>query len=426
MYENSVTYQFVANVASGLADNAANAGTLNAVDLPEGAVAIVDENGNNVATNAAVGENTPIKIVQRLEGQLKQSPVFTRNQLFHQANLAYVAPANQVSIVGSDGTTGQLDSDGGCTYTLSIVLDHTQGVYNNTPMIKTVPFYLAPDTVATDEEMQRRLAFGLIASLERQFARERDTLIIPDVVAEVAGADVDAFEFAGAATITVTNGSPIAVYNADNTNAGKPDVGDYVTFDGVTVYQVTGVDGDASFTLDRNYTGATETDAFAADGGTFDPADAAAWGIRLTGTGVNPASYDPNLGPPTRVRFQLSFNKIVPRPNILGLSDVPVTTLSTPTQANDGLGTYPLVAYQEVWTSMNHGNSTVSHYPPTKYINGADRTNVYHQIILSGRHTGYQVAATGQVPVSLFNMVIPIATGLNATTRASIVRILGL
>jgi len=69
MFENSVTYQFIGNVTKG----GAAAEPTDILDLPEGAVALVDE--NNSVENDPTTEDR-VRIVQKANGQFIYSPYF--------------------------------------------------------------------------------------------------------------------------------------------------------------------------------------------------------------------------------------------------------------------------------------------------------------------------------------------------------------
>lgn len=416
MFENSVTYQFIANVDSGMDDTA---GTITPNDLPEGSVGVFTLDGDSVQDQAGAGANDLIRVVGRKNGSLNFSPPFMTSVADIESS-ATEAAVEQVSYVGynPEEDEGELDTLGNTSYVLGFRLNHTQGVYNNTPIVKSVPFWLSDMTGKDDGEIQRLLAEGLMKIHQKEFKRYPGEIIRADLTCD---SDTSAPLYAGSATdMQVTNDSKEVIYTDGsgsaeaNTNADKPDVGDYIVFDDDVVYKIVEVDGNDGFTIDRPYHGDTKEDSFDTTGdgeGTVDDPDAAAtnWGLRFVGQ--TPEDYDPKLGPPSQISFSISLSRMLNRSDkedgVNPLAEAPIVRQ---TAAYIGSGTYKQVAYQEVWTTMNEGNATISAYPPTKYSNAANPDNVYGTIVVNGADAGYTSAATGQAPVSKFTIIIQAAT----------------
>ena len=415
MYENSVTYQFVGNVVSGLANGAAVTG------IAEGGVAVVTEAGTAVNPNALVGAAVPIKIATRVNGVLKFSPVFTRGNA-RITDLAYVAPVEQVSFIGWNGTAGALDTEIDATYVASVRLENTQGVYNNTPIIKTVPVYL-PDNVdfAGTTLGQFEHATRLMDSFIAQFSEAR----LGGQVIRAERTNSGARTALGTAVgdVVFTNGS--TVISADDiddaTGAGTVlTVGELLvvgTAANSPVYRIESIDvGANTAVLDRPYQGPTAT---------IDDADLRAitvanqadtdYGIRLTG--VTPAQFDAKTDMfPRRVRFQASYTKTFTDPfNLFRKITEPADAAFTTTvAANEGLGSPAEVAKREVYTNMNEQNHIVSHFPPTTYRDSVIAGNTYRQIVINSVHDAFVDVAVGKRPISRFNIVIALE---NATVQ---------
>lgn len=397
MYENSVTYQFVANVANNL-----NAGE-NVVGLNEGAVAIVAADTHN-AIVAVADVDAHLKVAHRVNGVLKFSPPFTRNTA-NVANPEYAAPVAQVTHVGYNevaANDGALDTDTNSNLIMGITLDSTQGIYSNSPLLKSVPVHIPANT---DPAVAQSLhAVNFIKSFNAQFGETR--LAGGSLIAERVnnGASV-----AFASDITVTNGSTRVVGLATTLTAGNSGAGDFVKFLGAT-YKVesrTEDDANAILILDTPYVGASGTVAGGATSGTQESADglAANWGLRLTG--VTPNEFDAVVDDFPRVtRFRVSYSKIVT--NIDGSKTTSVSTadVTYTTAAFEGLGTSPEIAKTEIWTSMNEGNTIVSAYPPTRRRNSVIAGATYDKVVINGVHDSFLDVATGKRPISRFNIII--------------------
>ena len=412
MYENSVTYQFVGNVVSGLATgNPASA-------LPEGAVGVFTEAGVSVDPTGLVGPDVPVKIGTRANGVLKFSPVFTRGEA-NMVGLAFVAPVEQVSFIGWNGTAGALDTEIDATYVASVRLENTQGVYNNTPIIKTVPVYL-PDNVAFPATAlgQFEHATRLVNSIHAQFSADRlgGQLIRAERVTSDAGVPVDNGTTGDATHFLTTQGSTLVTFEVAAGTAGDIDiaangdtnliVGSFVNIGG-SVYEIVAATDD-NITLDIPYAGPSGRVAFAAVSSSIDALDDAEdWGVRLTG--VTPAQFNAKTDMfPRRVRFQASYTKTFTDPfNLFRKVTEPADAAFTTTiAANEGLGSGAEIAKREVYTNMNEQNHIVSHFPPTNYRDSAVVTNNYRQVIIRGLHDRFLDVATGKRPVSTFNIIV--------------------
>ena len=428
MYENSVTYQFVANAASGLATGDP------ATALPEGAVGVFTEAGVSVDPAVAIALGTRIKIGARVNGTLKFSPVFNRGNARIE-DLDFIAPIEQVSFIGFNGTDGALDADIDTTYTASIRLENTQGVYNNTPVVKTVPVYI-PDTgldpVTDNAELQFEHATRLIDSFAAQFSTERlaGQVIRAERVSDgIIDDTFDDLVDQGAITnFRLTNGSPVVQFlnvggAAQATGAGAGlAVGDYVRVGGVDFQVADFAATDTSFILDRPYIGATATVAIDhATSGTIEDAAAGGdipdnWGVRLTG--VTPANFDAKTDMwPRIVRFQASYTKTFTDPilfrKVIEPADAVFTTIVA---AFEGVGSSAEVAKREVYTNMNEQNHIVSHFPPTRYRDSVDMTNDYDQVVINATEASFVDVATGKMPISRFNIIIALDDNLNYDT----------
>ena len=416
MFENSVTYQYISNVTKG-----ADGAITDLADLPEGSACIVGVDAiggvavNNVILTeaqvaAAAAAGNRVRIAQRANGQLVFSPSF--NPLTDTVrSFATRAEQQQVTFLGYNNTNGALDAVANATYTLGVTLRDTAGVLNNTPMIKTVPYFNFSGT-------QAELALGLLTSFDRVWNRmPRRSIRCERVVTGDAQTDVDFSAGAAADGIVVTNGATGVVFTdgvdpvADTANGLAIAAGTVVRIAGVAYRVLPGATVDG-FTLDSPYKGATgrvlsganiTTEAGIVPNSTN-------WGLRFTGVAQPNAAFNPVTDIPRPVSFELSWDR-VEAPALAG-ADATVVTYATP--AVEGEGTYKQVAVREVYATFNEGNPFLSKYPPTNYRRIAAPGNTFTTYVINARDAGYTSATTGQTPVSLYNIYVSVLTGLAA------------
>ena len=221
MFEDSVTYQFIGNVPKG--GDGVPADILN---LPEGAVAITNEQGavyaNATAVGTAVGDDARMRIAQKVNGELIFSPYF-RPIVTPTVLMPYSEEVPQISYLGYNGTGEALDAVANCTYTLGVVLQNTQGVLNNTPMIKTIPAFNAGGT-------QLELANTLKDAFDRMMGKANRRAVVCERVANGTAAEIATTNSnllrvtQGATLVTVhvcTNGATIANTGSVNITTGE-------------------------------------------------------------------------------------------------------------------------------------------------------------------------------------------------------------
>ena len=378
MFEDSVTYQFIGNVTKG-----ADTEPADILDLPEGSVAIVDQNNDVVEDNdLAVGDR--VRIAQKANGQMIYSPYFVMGSSTVN-KYDYAADTQQVSYLGYNGTTGELDDTAGATYTLGVNLLYTSGVLNTTPQIKTIPAYNQSGT-------QYELATVLLKSFNKMMTLENRKPIRADRIYSGATTDI-------AETLAVVKGSTGVTAGGSPPNAGdwifiEDNAGDEI------VYKVEAVSG-SNLTLDVPYTGDSET-VSSNDWGTINDEDTGDWGIRFVGEAVDPNSFDVVTETHRVVSFKLSWDRV----DAPAAADADPTTIDYDTDPVVGRGTFMEVGVREVYTTMNEGNPFISAYPPTKYRKMADPDNEYNVYVINATDDEYTSATTGQKPVSKYNIYI--------------------
>jgi hypothetical protein len=397
--ERNVTYQYIGNAVSGAAATASA--------LPEGAVALVGMD-NTVLAGANVA--TIMKVAQRINGQLVFSPPFVPNNSQIQA-INGSANTQQVSFVGWNGTAGQLDAVAQSSYILRMTIKNTQGVYNNTPVVKSIPFYNAAGT-------QAALALGMLTAFDRIIRREpRQYVRCERVVTGDAQTDVGFTAAVAADRIFVTNGSTNVTF-ADGADP-VADAADGTALAANTVVRIAGVAyrvlpgaAAAGFTLDAPYKGATGMVVGGANAVTqagIVP-NSTNWGLRFTGIELPDAQFDAVNDNPVLVSFELGWNRV----EAPAFSPDDTTTISNNVTAPlRGNGTFKEIAKFETYATFNDGKSQISGYPRTIYRNAAAIASApYTVFTISTGNANYRVATTGQVPTSLYTIRIAIANGL--------------
>jgi hypothetical protein len=404
MFENSVTYQFISNVTKG-----ADGAITDLAALPEGSACVVNPN-NTILNIAGIGAATNVRIAQRINGNLVFSPYFNRATAARRLFVTR-AEQQQVTFLGYNNTAGALDDTANATYTLGIILRDTAGVLNNTPMIKTVPYYNLSGT-------QAELALGLLTSFDRVWSRMPRASIRCERVVTGDPQTVNDFTNGVAADrIYVTNGATGVTYAdgadpvANAANGTALPAGTVVRIAGVA-YRVLAGATVAGFTLDAPYKGATGMVVGGANITTqagIVP-NSTDWGIRFTGVAQANAAFDPVTDIPRPVSFELSWDRV--EAPALATADLTAITYTTP--AVEGEGTYKQVAYREVYTTFNEGNPFNSSYPATKYRGAADPARTYTTFVINAQDTGYTSPTTGQTPVSLYNIYVCVDPTLGA------------
>jgi len=384
--ERNVTYQYISNVANGAAANVQA--------LPEGSCMLVDM-ANNIIANADA-RNTLMKVAQRINGQLVFSPPFVPNnsQVF---SVAGSANTQQVSFVGWNGTAGQLDAVAQSSYILRMTIKNTQGVYNNTPVVKSIPFYNATGT-------QAALATGIMNAFDRIIRREPRQYVRCERVQNAGMA-------ATGQTLNVTNGSTAAVASGAHGLA----TGNWVQIAGVA-YQIT-VTAAATFTLDSPYKGVTAAAVADNAWGLVVPT---AFGLRFTGVELPDAQFDAVNDNPVLVSFELGWNRV----EAPAFSPDDTTTISNNVTAPlRGNGTFKEIAKFETYATFNDGKSQISGYPRTIYRNAAAIAEAPYTVInIVTGNANYRVATTGQIPTSLYT--IRIAVGATPVAANDAVRMI--
>ncbi len=382
MFENSVTFMAVANVANALTD-----GSSVVTDLPAGSAGIFREIGDAFEKSASIRADASHFYVgwKDASGQLHKSPRFQGTKISEAVSKAGTALVDQISFVGFNGTSGSITVANSTYYSLSLVLNHTFGMFNNSPLMKTIPF--KSGAAAT----QSAIANGLASAGSKSFARG----VNKDVIFEVLDSGTSS-AIGGTESLTVINGSKVvtstgsshALVAGDTVRIGHATNNDY------PVYLVASVSG-AAITLTNAYQGASASGVAA---GEVTLADA---GIRLTGNSISDTEYKVVASTPYVVNFDVDVSESL---------QADLRTTATPSDI--GNGTYQLVSFQESRVQFEDRPRTIELYPPTIRRIEAVPTKLYEIATFVIVDDAYQAATTGFKPVSPANLSIATETSL--------------
>lgn len=421
MFEsNGVTFQYI---GTGNVDTVANTTKINSyADLTAGALAVVDEENKAVKGTLATGK---VRVVQRVGNTLVYSPFFDMAKVQVAIHEDYSAALEQISYVGYNGTTGELDEITNTTFVLQFILEHTAGAVNNSPFIKTVPF-------KTSTALQKDLALGWLQSANAVFK----TAITPysSIKFErVLNEAVDAAnDFLGDATVvkgtksfTVAESSGAAGDGGDYATSTSIVVGDWVRIGTVgggtaltsSVYRVTAVADVSSalctITVDDYIVAASGTYAAATsdieviasatvDGDTN-------FGIKMTG--IKPPTFSPETDTYDKVRYHVTSEDFVN------------AAFTTSQEAYEGTGVYEQISVQELFSFMNEGGGRFrTAYPSLNARSEAAVGTTYSQITVTAYDDEFS-DIVGNNPKS--NVSITLALYAGSTQYTELKTVLG-
>lgn len=397
MFEDSVTYLYVVDVASGLSDD-----TDGPEELPSGAGAFFNAGDDDTEQSDITSSTDKFYFGYRTDdGILHKSPTFRGSEITNETRFDTASLTEQISYLGYNGTSGEMDDSDSTYFGLKMVLNHTFGMLNNSPLVKTIPY----KTVSSSS--QEDLTLGLVQAGYNAFKNKRNPDIIFDAVCNVAY-DSD-YDFDN--DITVVNGSKTFTVDTDiGYNADSGDdlaVGDYVRL-GTTakiagtpvvtspVYKVTAIDSRV-VTVDRPINVASDT--YTTGENQVIPAAtglAADWGIRMDGN--TPDTVATGFNPRTDTPYVVSFDVLS--------DDFDTAEVTYSTDPDIGSGTYQLVASMEAYTQFQNKGKHLSTYPMTDIRIDAEPTKGYDIFSFEIWDNEYVSATTGINPISKGRIVI--------------------
>jgi len=327
-------------------------------------------------------------------GALRKSPAFTPEMIFNATYMLTTARTEQITYLGWNGVAGAMDAANSTYYGLKIILDHTFGMLNNSPMIVTVPY--KTDATATQRELAAGLAIAGTATFKRQAFKplkiERvnagATLLVHNNLAFVNGSS--RFTSTDDDTLTLLTGSVLRVSEPEGALALTD-----------PCYVITGNDGGAGnariYYLDQEFQGATN-----ADNDTCETVTEGAWGLKFTGISVTDANFNPVTDEP----FVSSFT--------LETGDFTTATVTYTTAPFIGRGTYQQVSYEEAHMQFQNKTREVSAYPPTVRDLMAVAGEGYNIFTFDVVRANYLDATTGQRPLSRHRIRIAVLSTVAA------------
>lgn len=380
--EDSRTQLFVCNVTN------ADAATFTALPAQSGAFYYEPQTFTETAmsTNSTLYHRFAYK---NTKGVLSFTKPFRYADIQNGGYQAYVARQEQVTYLGYNGTSGSMDAANSTYYGLQVVLNHTFGMLNNSPMIVTIPY--KSDSSATQSDVAAGLAIAGTTAFNRQAYK---SVQVERINSGAKLADVG--------NITVTNGGTQIKSAGDDT--ANILVGSILRFGttgaGTTpCYIVVSHDSGAAaarlYTLDQPYQGTSATAK--ADVETVTEGN---WGLKFTGISVT----DANFGTVTDDPFVSSFE--------LGTKSFSTATATYTTAAKVGSGTYQQLAALQAYTQFQNKDRVVSRLPQTVYNSDAIAGDTYNIFAFEVYDNNYVDPTTGGRPVSKNRYVIAVLVGL--------------
>jgi hypothetical protein len=340
--QDNVTYVSIADTtaaAPGAGDVASTTTVAN------GAIALVDA-GNVVLDNTSYGnlaDTDTVRVVQNIAGELVFTAAFTKGAILSTTVAQYVAPVQQITRIGYNGTTGSLPTTTSETsFYIKIRKNDLDAANRSQPNSLFAQF--KTDATGSQEELALGLVKNGVKNMSTQPEGNNGYLRFEALCDEAGATD------GTATTIDIDYGSKTGTLNAGATTFV---VGDLLRIGGgaVTdpVYKITALVG-TTVTLDIAYQGASGT-GITIEYITAALAAAAEFGVQLRGVA---SDFDVD-----------AFRNYYANRFTATFSDA--STLNTHVQgANDGNGTWQQVAMDEYMSMGNQGENSQLGVPPRK------------------------------------------------------------
>ena len=390
--ERNASYIYIQNVACGISDNAA-------FDTTASGSVVIAKGTGLVESGSALAATDVYRVIQKkADGTYVFSPYFNSSTVSNAKKVAYAAATEQVSYWGYDGTyntTGLGTITTGNTYTLHFVLNHTRNIYNNAPQIKTVPY----KAMSTSESA---LAAGLHAQFLRTFSLDREPAQTIKCERVYSGAQLNAL---GTATAALTNGSNAVVFSEDMTSLvtagtilrfGTSGAGTAPCY--IVTSHNSGSGAARVYYLDVPYQGTTTAALAAAS--VESAATGGYWGLKFTGVAQ---SFDPIVDSLTNNKVYFDITS----------EDFGTVVEYKATKMTPGSGTYPQVAYQEIYSQFLDKDPIVSVRPRTKYRQEANSSYTYTLYTFTVNTSDIHWNATGINNKSYVNITIAVKSDLS-------------
>ena len=365
--QNDIRYSIVATTQSATGD-----GTLidSYADLNDGEVALVDERSYTIENGSPdMDTEDYVRFIKRDGTKLIPYPWFKVGKILSVNAETYSAPSEQITYVGYNGTTGNIDAENDTSYSgrIRFIDGFTPGGHE-----QEILFDYDSDSSGIASE----IAIGLTNSIRKNENMFVEDAIDVTAVMDEAHGDNATGGFGSAVTLvegTKTFTASGGTYTTDGGTSTALSAGDFVRFAASatatatttdSVYRIENVNG-TTVTLDRPVAepggtyGAVQTDVYSAAVG-----QAANWGVKITGV---PRDVDPAYAPYFKNRFLLSLSNFG-------------TTPVTKTDADEGAGYGAAVAEEEYTSQFNLGNIQKNDSRRWKDISSATETAGYDTI----------------------------------------------
>jgi hypothetical protein len=418
MTQNDVMQLFIGkDVGSGTPTTAVGSQISDYSKLVDGEMAVVNSHNivlsaTSVLTDDIVAESG-IKIIMRNGTDILQSDLIKQANILSVKAIADAAGAEQVSYIGYNGTSGEIEVANSKLYVVRVTLKEQDQTGIGQQIILNAPY--KSDASAT----QLEIALGLVQQLSRLFRRQTVQPIEATLVSDVAYAATAKF----AHDATIVKGSPYITVATDktyNTNVALA-VGDYVRINdvstntgaGVTdeIYKVTELTSATVFKVDRPVeaeSGSYPTLISSLNkGGRINVLTAAKvaagdFGIKLKGI-----ARDFSLGktPYSKVSFEIGLDTV---------SSFGTTPVTYSTAMSLGQGTYEQIAERE-WNLLgNDGNPYPGDFMWTAARKLATSGKTYDQLSIS-YYGDHSTGGVGGTPRRLKQLCLAWETGFSTT-----------
>lgn len=359
--------------------------------IADGEMVVTDLAGNVLTTTAATYTKDKVKIVIRKGDTLISSPPIAYKNVKKYLVKAYAANAQQVTYIGYNGTTGNLEAGvlvPATDYIVRLRKRTIRGGMSDTYFDnKSVEWY---NNIAT--VYQNTLADGLVANMIANFNADHqiDNFVIFERVCSSA-----ATVLGGGRSIVVTNGSKTATISGAGHNVV---VGDYLRLGGTAVttpvYRVDAVSSQV-ITFDVPYQGVSGTIANANALELNTPGTPSNWGIKITG---NTHTFEPDIWRHDEFKFDVT------------LTNFNSTIVTTTVEPYLGSGTYAQVAEMESYAFGNEalGFARLNMPPRTKTLKAVSG-KTYDFIVINAFDNDYSNIHTR--PESPFEIIIAMPVG---------------
>jgi len=377
MFEDSRTQLFVCNVTNA---NAASYAVLKALAGSAGAFYYEPQTFTEtaLATNATLVHRFAFR---NTRGQLSTTLPFKSAQVKNGGYYAYLARQEQVSYLGYNGTSGSMDATNSKYYGLQVILNHTFGMLNNSPMVITIPY--KSDSSATQSEVAAGLAIAGTAIFKRQAYKPLKIERVNSGAQAVAINNLALvngsknFTSTDDDTATLLVGTILRIEEPENNGSAVTD----------PCYIIASHDSGAGaariYTLDQEFQGVTN-----ADHDHCETVTEGNWGLKFTGISVTDANFNPVTDEPFVVSFEF------------GTRDFDTATATYTTEARLGSGTYQLVAAQEARSQFENKTREISAYPPTVRNLDAVAGTTYNIFAFEVWNDDFADPTTGVRPIS--------------------------